>query len=177
MTKQCTLIIQSLESTFDQNEQATQKVDSRASAYFQGAYTMWIKSVRGFDSTKHCAKCFVGEFIQIKTTHYSKPYELGVGYTFTLDSGVLDSSVSVDGEVLHYFCIVASPYDYNANIHAGFIYAQGHTIERVFKGQKITIENAKEIYFDDSVAREKYAHLPREFTTCRNFWFGAYYYG
>ncbi len=29
MTKQCTLIIQSLESTFDQNEQATQKVDSR----------------------------------------------------------------------------------------------------------------------------------------------------
>ena len=138
---------------------------------------MWIKSVRGFDSTKHCAKCFVGEFIQIKTTHYSKPYELGVGYTFTLDSGVLDSSVSVDGKVLHYFCIVASPYDYNANIHAGFIYAQGHTIERVFKGQKITIENAKEIYFDDSVVREKYAHLPREFTTCRNFWFGAYYYG
>lgn len=144
---------------------------------FMGAYCMWIKSVKGFNPTKHCIKCFDGKYINIKPTHFTQPFKTNTPYTFALDNSPKLTSHLINGEILHYFCIVAQPYNWSLNIHAGFIYSQGDIIERTFKEQKITIENAKEIYFDDSVVKEKYSHLPEEFTTCRNFHFGAYYYG
>lgn len=38
---------------------------------FQGAYCMWIKSVKGFNPTKHCIKCFDGKYINIKPTRFT----------------------------------------------------------------------------------------------------------
>lgn len=147
------------------------------SCALQGAYCMWIKSVKGFLSTKHCAKCLVGEFIKIKDSHFKEPFLTNTTYAFALDSAPLPNSRLINNHILHYFCIVATPTDYHANIHAGFIYEKGAKVERVFKGQNIVLENAKEIPFDNSMVKAKYAHLSDKFTSCRNFWFGAYYYG
>ena len=88
-----------------------------------------------------------------------------------------------NGEVPHYLCIDSTNgKDY---LHIGFIFKQGSEIRGNFKGQTIIIKNAKNLHFDfntiggvgDSVVRRKYSHLDDCFTECRNFWFGAYFYG
>lgn len=157
-------------------DKITLRIDSDK-ALFEGYRFMWIRSVKGFNPQVHCAKCFKGNYININPISPKMPYETNKDYHIELDNKPLLTSVLLDGKVLHYFCIVSQPYKWEENIHAGFIFKQGSKVERDFKGQHITLTNAKEVYFDDSVVQKKYNHLGKEFTTCRNFQFGAYYYG
>lgn len=143
--------------------------------FLEGAFCLWIKSVASFNDKDHCIKSFNGKYFHLKPNFKDK-FKANHKYTFTPDMPTLLNQVLVNNEVLHYLCIVATPYNWRENLHIGFIYSEGEKIEKTFKGQKIVLENAKQLYFDDSVAVEKYSHLGKKFTTCRNFQFGAYYF-
>lgn len=87
-----------------------------------------------------------------------------------------------NGEVPHYLCIDATKSkDY---LHIGFIYDENSEVRGDFMGQTIIIKNARNLNFDFSEnskvgneVREKYAEKGSRATECRNFWFGAYFYG
>lgn len=54
---------------------------------------MWVKSVKGFNDTKHCIKCFQGKYINIKKTHFTQPFETNRDYEFEADNTPLLTSV------------------------------------------------------------------------------------
>jgi hypothetical protein len=69
------------------------------------------------------------------------------------------------------------PYVWENNFHLPFIIKTGSVAEKeLYNGDKVIIEGAEALEFDTSVVDAKYSHLPEEFTTCRNFQFGAYYF-
>lgn len=157
--------------------------------YFKGARYLWIKSVTGFNDKEHCKKCLKGKDIWLSDDKHlvrAASYKLGLDYPFECDNKPTETSYLIGGQVLHYLCIGSrvekSKDDY---LHIGFIFKQDSEIRGNFKGQTIIIKNAKNLHFDfntiggvgDSVVRRKYSHLDDCFTECRNFWFGAYFYG
>ncbi|MGX3012054.1 hypothetical protein ACWIUD_10960 [Helicobacter sp. 23-1044] len=156
--------------------------------YLQNAKWAWIHSVSGFYENQKCQACFNGKPI-LKAIH--KKVKTGEDFAFNADSTKIPINPKIkghNGEVLHYLCIDSSGKDY---LHIGFIYEQGSEVRGEFMGQTIIIKNAKNLNFDFSEnseigneVREKYAHLDKpntakscKVTECRNFWFGAYFYG
>lgn len=158
--------------------------------YLQGAKFAWIYSVRGFDESKKCKDCFKPKKEAITAFH--KKVKTGKEYPFNADNTKVPINPKIkghNGEVPHYLCIDSTNgKDY---LHIGFIFKQGSEVRGEFMGQTIIIKNAKNLNFDFSKhseignkVREKYAHLDKpdtakscKVTECRNFWFGAYFYG
>ncbi len=68
-------------------------------------------------------------------------------------------------------------------IHIGFIYEKGSEItkRRIDKAKNIdfalTLKNARELYFDDSIVQEKYNDFNQKAKICRVFWIGSYLFG
>lgn len=160
--------------------------------YLQNARWAWISAVKGFDESKKCKNCFKPRKDVLLGFH--KKVKIGEDYPFEADSGQMPINPKINGhngEVPHYLCIDSSNgKDY---LHIGFIYDEGNKkgVKGEFMGQTIIIKNARELNFDfrenseiGNKVREKYADLDNpntkkecKATECRNFWFGAYFYG
>lgn len=156
--------------------------------YLQNAKWAWIHSVRDFNENQKCQKCFNGKSI---LSAFHKKVKVGDDYPFNADNAKVPINPKIkghNGEALHYLCIDSKGKDY---LHIGFIYEKGSETVGDFMGQTIIIKNAKNLNFDFSEnseignkVREKYVHLDKpditkscKVTECRNFWFGAYFYG
>jgi len=158
---------------------------------FKGFQYFWGKEVNGFDDTKHCFQCLKGKsypnIFQPKNMPVNKEVELPLK----------------DGQVL-YICGVSKPYSYHSqigftwaimenpserdyahiglhnflrttNLHLPVIEKKGASARKtLYTGDEIIIIDAEELFFDDKVAKEKYAHLGHEYTACRNFQFAAW---
>jgi hypothetical protein len=81
-----------------------------------------------------------------------------------------------EGEIF-YICGVASPYKWANNAHLAMKIKEGARSEiSLYNGDKIYVDGAEKIHFDEKKTIEKYSHLDKSFTTCRNFQFGVYYF-
>ncbi|TLD80463.1 hypothetical protein LS68_006860 [Helicobacter sp. MIT 05-5293] len=152
----------------------------------------WIRSVRDFDDTKHCQASLKTHKNIFSTPPPSQGITTNTDIPITLDSEISSSNPpkvllgNNRDEIPHYLCLDFLKPFYNQEdknyIHFGFIYEEGSHIIKTRKDTEFNINftlqlsNARELYFDDSIVREKYAHLDESYTTCRNFWFGAYYF-
>jgi len=87
------------------------------------------------------------------------------------------SLTAADGDVL-YLCGVSNPYRWNCNLHIAVRVKRG-SIANVptHTGDVITLVDCEKINFDDTAAARLFPDLGRSFLTCRNFQFGAYFYG
>ncbi len=165
-------------------------IETESQPTFLGYDYFWIRSVRDFDDTKHCQECL--KSIGGKNIFYTPPRDKGIPTSqdipITLDSEISSSNPpkvllgNNRDEIPHYLCLQFLKNFYEDTkknyIHFGFIYEEGSHIIKTRKDINFTLQlsNARELYFDDSIVREKYAHLDKSYTTCRNFWFGAYYF-
>ena len=152
--------------------------------YLQNAKWAWISSVKGFDESKKCRNCLKPRKDVLLGFH--KKVKVGEDYPFEADSEQMPINPKINGhngEVPHYLCIDSTNgKDY---LHIGFIYDEGKEAEGKFMGQTIIIKNAKNLDFDfgkdseiGNKVKEKYADLADDNRlNCRNFWFGAYFYG
>lgn len=122
----------------------------------------WMKTVTGFRSSVHCANCLVGNYCgEVSNSMLS-------GRRHVLAHPV--------GTVL-YLCGVASPYRWTHNAHLAMKVDPGHTASvKLWQGDTVEIEGARQLLFDDAVARRMYPDKGRDFLTCRNFQFGAQYF-
>ena len=163
--------------------------------YLQNAQWAWIHSVRGFNCPNEMQKCKHQKYLkgQREFGEFHKKVKIGIDYPFEkFDNAKIPINPKIsghNGEVLHYLCIDSTNgKDY---LHIGFIYEKDSEVRGDFMGQTIIIKNAKNLDFDFSEnsaignkVREKYTHLDKpdtaknyRVTECRNFWFGAYFYG
>jgi len=118
----------------------------------------WLKTIRAFDPSRHCAKCLVGEF------HYD-----------ILPYGRKDAEREYAGEmrmewprVKHaYLCGVTSRWA--ENLHIGMVYAKGRRVEYEDARIQVVITNMRRLAIPPIT--EKLA-LGEAFTTCRNYQFG-----
>ncbi|GAB7140535.1 hypothetical protein RsTz2092_04840 [Deferribacterales bacterium RsTz2092] len=123
---------------------------------------MWGKSVIGFDSRVHCAKCLIGDYDRqltknMKTNHW---------FDISLTEGSF-----------FYICGVSTPYIWKNNAHLPVVVKGGAMASlKLYNGDILVVDGAEQLPFDDSVAVKKYSHLGKKFTTCRNFQFGAHYF-
>lgn len=153
------------------------------SEYLQNAKFAWISAVKGFDENTNCRNCFKPR-VDVLSAIYKK-VKIGENYPFTADSTQMPINPKIkghNGEVPHYLCIDATKS--NDYLHIGFIYDENSEVRGDFMGQTIIIKNARNLNFDFSEnskignkVREKYAEKGSRATECRNFWFGAYFYG
>lgn len=129
-----------------------------AAGDLKGFRYFWAKYVTGFDETQHCAKSLKGEF--------SKKARTPVGRTVAFDEKSSDYV---------YVCGVSDPYDRDNNFHAALRYKFNSAARvKTYNGYEIEFKNAELLPIPDTP--EKYKNKPEEFTTCRNFRFGAHYY-
>jgi len=113
---------------------------------------VWLKYVNGFDLSVHCAKCLQGT------------------YEARINKDKLDyRDMELPPSPYYYFCTV---YQYATNIHLAFEEAEGETITIEDDRYSITIENARQIHFDDSrIDPALDGSRLKAFTTCRNWQF------
>lgn len=124
---------------------------------------LWMKKVTGFDPRHHCAKCLVGA------------YENDFGLRVPVNQW-RDLSGYKEGDVV-YVCAVSRPYNWHRNRHmAARVKAGARCHVELWTGDLVLLENAELIAFDGAVAAERYEDKGREFTTCRNFQFGAQFF-
>lgn len=122
----------------------------------------WAKHVRGFDPSKHCARCLVGS------------YERRFGLRSVVNDLVPLSGYAA-GDLL-YFCGVANPLRWERNMHLAVrVTGDPDDTARValYTGDELTVSGALAVPFTDERARSRYPDLGPDFLTCRNFQFGA----
>jgi len=123
---------------------------------------LWGKYVDGFDNTRHCIDCLIGERSKDITKHIATNTDIIIPLK--------------EGRVF-YICGVTYPYVWENNFHLVVRGKDGAQAEgKMFNGPVFQVKDAEAVYFDDKPAREKYYHLGYKFYTCRNFQFGVYYF-
>lgn len=128
----------------------------------KGFRYFWGKHVTGFNPNVHCARCLKGTF------------DKNVGLSMPMNQDI-DVPLS-DGEVF-YICGVATPYKWDNNGHLAVKGKIGATAQlHLYNGDTVEVKDAEQIPFDDKVALSLYGDKTKEFTTCRNFQFGASYF-
>ena len=124
----------------------------------------WIKGVRAFDPSRHCARCLVGPYA-------SGP---GLGYRETLP---IPAAVPLGPETFGgaapsvvYVCGVSGRYA--DNLHLALLVEPGAVAEaETFNGYRLRVEGARRL--DIPPIPDGAMDLPKAFTTCRNFQFGV----
>lgn len=145
----------------------------------------WIRSVYDFtqkDNVRSCFNYLRGELIFTLGAYKDKG-----GIPTHQDISIMPDCSSHkakklfgDSQIAHYLCLdfVKSFYSNEEQnyIHLGFIYEKGSEIIKRRKdiGFSLTLKNARELYFDDCIAKEKYACFSEKAKECRVFWFGSY---
>jgi hypothetical protein len=129
---------------------------------FTGWRYFWCKTVEGFDPSQHCARCLKGSYSKAIGLHLRTNKPVLLSYT--------------PGTVL-YFCGVSTPYLWEKNFHLPVRVKEGAmATANMHTGDRLVIEGAEELSFDDIIARRTYPDLSEAFLTCRNYQFGAHYY-
>lgn len=120
---------------------------------------LWLKTVDGFNTAHHCARCLVGSY----SKHFSPRMDPGKAYGEQYQPGQL-----------LYFCGVSAPYRWPNNMHlAGVVEAGAECRVELYTGDVLVVRNLRRIEFDDRAARERFPERGAEFLTCRNFQFAA----
>jgi hypothetical protein len=125
-----------------------------------GFMYFWAKHARGFDNTKHCARCLPGSYEK----SFSKDMPLNV---------VLDVTFR---EKAFYICGVSKPYRWGNNFHLALVPGTGTVIRKTYNGINVIAEGAEEFVFNGEAAAAKYPQYGGEFLTCRNFQFGVSFF-
>jgi hypothetical protein len=116
---------------------------------------LWLKTVTGFDSSVHCARCLVGK--------YSSEFRPKM---------VVNSAVGQkykEGTVL-YFCGVSTPYIWANNLHIAGVVTEGSKFQTfAYNGDYLFINNFERFEFNDRLAKSQFPKLSKEYLTCRNF--------
>jgi hypothetical protein len=122
----------------------------------------WLKTVRSFNPSVHCARCLVGDY------HAQVKPDLVSGQEITLDY--------VEGTVL-YLCGVSTPYRWANNLHLPMQVDAGVSFFLdAYTGDRVVMKGARFLPFDERAARQRFPHLGSHFLTCRNFQFGAHHF-
>lgn len=122
----------------------------------------WAKTVNDFDSSVHCAKCLIGDYIKQVGTK--------MAVNEVIDINVPDSQVV-------YLCGVAVPYKWENNAHIAVRQKQGAlAILSLYNGDKVMIKDAERVEFDDLAAKTLHPNKGKAFLTCRNFQFGSHHF-
>lgn len=115
---------------------------------------LWLKSVTGVDLTVHCARCLKGEYDNRVNSKIKKV-----------------ENIALAGDI-YYLCGVSLPYVWSNNFHLAFEESNGNHFVFENNGVKISVENAKMIYFSDEDIDKTLPQAKRkEFFTCRNWQF------
>jgi hypothetical protein len=122
----------------------------------------WLKSVRGFNPAAHCARCLVGNYDpRIKA-------DMQTNEAIEIDH--------LEGMIL-YLCGVSTPYRWANNLHLPMRVKSGISFfADTYNGDRIAIEGAELLTFDDRAARRLFPDRGSHFLTCRNFQFGAHHF-
>lgn len=124
---------------------------------------MWMKTVRGFQQSRHCAQCLIGG--------YDKRFGLSMAAGFRYEAHYHEGT-------LLYLCGVSTPYRWERNFHlAGKVKAGAEASVDLYTGARIVVAGLEQIKFDDGAARRLFPELGEEFLTCRNFQFAAQVFG
>lgn len=119
----------------------------------------WLKYIRGFDPTVHCAKCLIGD--------YSQKVNLNMPVNTEIELNEF-----VDFKCL-YLCGVIG---YQNNLHVPFVPSDNEndiiTVE-TYRGDKVIIAGAKRLPIPP--LEKGYNGLSQAFTSCRNYQFGVSY--
>lgn len=120
----------------------------------------WLKTVRGFNASTHCARCLIGDYNADVKADMKTGVEIKLDYP--------------EGVIL-YLCGVSVPYRWVNNLHIAMRAKPGVSFfVEAYNGDRVTIDGAELITFDDRAARELYPERGKQFLTCRNFQFGAH---
>ncbi len=120
----------------------------------------WLKYLRGFDHTQHCARCLIGDWSRVvkPTMRLNEIYSLNESSAFSC----------------LYLCGVANT-GYADNFHIPFIEAPGETIKvQTFNDLLVVIENGRQLPI--TPLPDYWGNLPKSFTTCRNYQFALRYF-
>jgi hypothetical protein len=132
---------------------------------FTGFRWFWAKVVRGFQPAQHCAKCLVGSWVP----------NMGPTWLQGEDGRV---TVQVPEGAFLYVCGVANPYCWSKNFHMALTPSAGtDTISHTYNNASVLATNAAELPIPAEPAAVLYPERDRSFLTCRNFQFGAAYFG
>jgi hypothetical protein len=134
-----------------------------ASAAVEGWRFLWMKRVTGFDASRHCARCLLGEYVE------------AVGLDMPV-STLID--VPAEPGDVFYWCGVATPYRWKHNAHLALAARDGGgAVLHCYNGDVLVVTGAEQIPFDDKAARALFPERSKAFLTCRNFQFGAARFG
>jgi hypothetical protein len=116
---------------------------------------LWLKYVRGFNPTHHCARCLNGNYSTLF------PYSSGYVPPQTIE-GVLDEFDAP----WFYLCGVTNKWAFNVHIAGQY---EAGTITK-FSDERIAVElkDFKRLFINSANTPE----APNEFATCRNWQFG-----
>jgi hypothetical protein len=131
-------------------------------ARLRGFRYFWMKSVTAFNPSTHCARCLVGD------------YESKIGAA--MHTGIKVDLDYREGTIL-YLCGVSVPYRWVNNLHLPMRVKAGvEFFADTYLGERIVVQGAELLTFDDRAARELHPQRGKEFLTCRNFQFGAHHF-
>ena len=127
---------------------------------------LWLRQVEGFRPGRHCARCLKGRYIIG-----------GDARGMLCDSHNGSWELQAErGETL-YLCGVNARNDYDRNLHVAMRVRAGSSIRIDSGAGFVVIHGAERLHFDDAAARRRFPQRDESFLTCRNFQFGAQYYG
>lgn len=116
----------------------------------------WMKHVTGFDPDVHCARCLIGKYE--KAVHRSLQCEEWISF----DPGKVRAI---------YLCGVSPRWD--TNFHLAMVPEPGcQAIKHTYNGYAVIVDGAREVEFPN-VLPGGFMGKTKEFTTCRNWTFGA----
>ncbi len=128
----------------------------------RGFWVLWLRYVRGFDGSQHCAKCLVST--SDRRVHKGMLCDTDI----PLDYGAIENPYT-------YLCGVSAQLKYENNLHLPMLYAPGKTAQAVtHTGDIVTVSNMEALSI--TALPDGFRGLSRKFTTCRNFQFGVEFF-
>ncbi len=118
---------------------------------------LWLKSVRGFDPSKHCARCLVGE--------YAREFPLRPRFEAGLH---LHAEIPGDRAPFLYLCGVTP--NWAENLHVAMIPDPGGRFVVDDDNSTVTVDGAAMLEIPEIPE-----DMPAAFSTCRNYRFGRHY--
>lgn len=120
----------------------------------------WGKTVTGFDASKHCMPCLVGDRID------------GIDPKLLTRGGSVGKRFKAGTAI--YLCGVSYPYVWGNNLHLPFRAKTGARTRQVaYTGAVIEVIGGEAIPIVDSAAKAQFPTKGYKFLSCRNFQFGA----
>jgi hypothetical protein len=126
----------------------------------RGFIYFWGKSVTGFDDSKHCEACLLGQ----RDWKIRNDIALNIYH-----------DIRFCGDYF-YICGVSYEYKWSNNFHLVVKPGAGQVERSTYNGMKVVVTEAEEVKFDDKMAYTLYPDYGRKFLTCRNFQFGVQHY-